>query len=172
VRTARLAALVLLAACQAADPDPGQVGNGGDEGEPYADAVLGWSEAGVAMSCAAEVGACGTLGTCGPTDVLGAPDEAGVAIAPGDLMEVGLLCSFVRETGATADLKLWATFEAGADLVVEVSEDGTAWFDLGAASGDDPELGLEVSELAIARYVRMTNRGTGTVTLDAVEALR
>jgi hypothetical protein len=179
VPSRRAAALVLLAlapaACRAAPPDVEDNGAGGpDAGAPYADAVLGWFEEGAIETCTVGADACGSGTACGPTEVLGPPDGATFAVEAGELIEVALLCSHVLERGddGSADLKLWATFAEGAGGVVEVSYDGTEWISLATVDANDPELDLQREELEVVRFVRLTNRGTAAIALDAVEALR
>jgi hypothetical protein len=170
-----LAIVALLAACKAKPPDVEIEGGGGpDAGPGYVDLVVAFTVDGVPTSCSNAVPACGEPATCGPAELLGPPDQTTYSLMPGQLVEVALLCSHVLERGGdgSADLKIWATFEAGASATVEVTFDGTDWYDLGEVTTSDPELDLQRTEVEVLRFVRISNRGTAAIAIDAVEALR
>jgi hypothetical protein len=167
--------LALLAACQASPPHVDlDVGDAGDIAPGYVDIVVAYTEGGVPTTCSNDLPVCGgTPAMCGPTALLGAPDQVTYSLAPGDLIEVGLLCSYARERGPdTADLKLWSTFEAGASALVQVTYDGSEWLDLGEIMASDAELDLQRVGIEIVRFVRISNHGSGAIAIDAVEALR
>jgi hypothetical protein len=165
----------IAGACKAASPavDDGVADDLPDAGVPYADFVVGWTEDGDVMTCAAEAAEC-TAGvtTCGPVEVLGAPDGATFSLEPSGVIEVALRCSFVLERGDSdsPDLKLWGTFAEGA--TVQVSVDSMAWSTLGSVTGTDPVLDLAMVGLETARFIRISNRGDAALAIDAIEALR
>jgi hypothetical protein len=171
-----LTGLLLGSACTADSPpveDDVADDDGVEEGTPYADFVVGWTEGGEVMTCADEGAVCGAAATtCGPAAVVGAPDSSTFSLEPSGVLEVALRCSYVLELGGenSQDLKLWGTFGDG--VTVQVSLDSSAWSTLGTVSGTDPTLDLAAVGLDTARFIRLSNRGADPATIDAVEALR
>jgi len=151
----------------------------------YADAVLDISTGDETIACTEEGGVplCGQApqaGPCADNAALGPPDGLSHDLGPLDRIELGLLCSSIREVGGNTvsdDFRIWGRVEGGAQPVVEVSTDGTNYFAVNfwpSSMGtyrENPGFQLEVPQIPQARFVRITEvAGQGQIRIDAIEA--
>ena len=152
----------------------------------YVDHVIGFTSGGVPTSCA-QMGATDCPHAVPPFPcaaggqdanvVLDAPDGKTFPLNSMDKIEAAFLCSIVIEhsdaTGTPVpSLQIFATLDAGASGVVEVSYDGSAYDTLDRLDVDNKTFSLSRSSLHVIRFVRITNvGGQGAIHVDALQGL-
>ena len=175
VRALGLALALALAACvkSPAVPDPGAVT---DAGQLFADVVVSYTVGGEPQACTEGIPPCDGSDPepCGPTEVLGPPDDVTFELEAGGRLDIGFKCTSVVERGgaATADVAIWATVPEGADAVIEISEDGANYEPWDELTMTNQQLDLATIDRTYARFIRIADRGTGGIQIDAVQALQ
>ena len=197
-----LAALLATAAACSVGPPHVTPPNGGESndasvGTAWADSVLVYVQSGVSTSCAAGLPDCVTTmiqtGDCADNAVLGPMDGMSWTLNPGDTITIGFKCSSITEVGAiyedgglvpSPDFQIFGTSTAPAYTIVEVSADDQSfysvnrWDKLGSATNPTFDLMYTTQAtsnpmpLAFARYVRISQVGSGSAVIDAIESLR
>lgn len=194
LRTALLALSLAWGGCTVTPP---AVNTPPDEPLPdvphYADVVMGIGDVNEVTACFSGVPACGATpgsagGPCATNAALGANDGKTFTIPPLGRLELGFLCSYVRELGVVRDslgnsspsddLRVWGSV-IGGKPVVEVSQDGSHYVTLNSwlqkSDGGyvmDPGFKLEVPMWEWARYVRISETSSkGSIVVDALETL-
>jgi hypothetical protein len=180
--TLRAALLVLLAGCRASPPalaPPDQDGGVDarpivDAGRAWADAVVAFTDGGQTTTCAGDLGGCGVApAACAADGLLGPADGATFALGPGGTVVVAFRCTPVRATGDGVDLTLFVSVPDGGAGVVEASADGQRYEVMGALSGaatSERSFSLGATDLAEARFVRVSNTGAASLAIDALAA--
>ena len=157
-------------------PDVDQPDNGPDAGATFADVVLSFSQGGQPQVCSDGLPPCDgqPVPACGPSQVLGAPDGTSYPLEAGGNIELGFHCAPAVERGGTdsPDVKIWADVPEGASAVVEVSDDGSNYVTWVELTQSDQELDLQTIDRELVRFLRISDRGGGGISIDAVEALR
>jgi hypothetical protein len=179
--TLRVAVIVLLAGCRAAPPmlappDEDGAADGSpilDAGRGWADAVVAFTDGGETTACAGDLGACGVAPpACAADALLGPADGATFALGPGDTVVGAFRCTPIRAHGGGSDLALFVAVPDGGAGVVEVSADGQQYEVVGAlaAGAGEVDLSLGATDLAEARFVRVSNTGAPSLAIDAMAA--
>ena len=86
---------------------------------------------------------------------------------------VAFRCTPVRAHGDGVDLTLFARVPDGGAGVVEASADGQRYEVMGALAGAaaaESSFSLGATDLAEARFVRVSNTGAASLAIDAVAA--
>ena len=170
--TRHAALLVLVGAC--ASPRDVDVPNDNlpDAGQTFADLALAWTEGGQLVTCG-DLPGCPPAGSCTQHAAVGPPNAGEFVLEAGGTLEVGFLCSaFVERGGTTPDLHIHAVVPATATAVVAASLDGSTYHVLGELDAMTLDFDLARTDLTVARFVRITDTGTGGIRIDALEALR
>lgn len=179
------AAATLLCACALAtavaagcarSPDVDQPDNAPDAGPTFADVVLSFSQGGEPQVCSDGLPPCDgqPVSPCGPSEVLGAPDGTSYSLPAGGDIELGFHCAPAVERGGTGspDVKIFADVPEGSSGVVEVSDDGSNYVTWVELTQPNQELDLQTINRELVRFLRISDRGGGGISIDAVEALR
>jgi hypothetical protein len=103
--------------------------------------------------------------------VLGAPDDQRVPLGDDGRLVV-LFSSTPVVNGVGDDVRIYGTFATGAQVLVEVSEDGLEWHYSGYIGPQRQTVDLDDSGLGYATYVRLTDTGGGGAAVDALENLQ
>jgi len=168
----RCAFLLLGALLGCAEPPsvPFPNGNEADGGaRVFADTIIAYSMGGQLTSCLTSLPQCGDLPpSCGPNAVLGANDGTTFSLGANDKMELGFRCNVINVDG----IEVWAQVPAGAAAVVEVSQDGSEYKSIGVLDSSNKSFPLTIISWYRARFVRISDQGTGGIAIDAVEALQ
>jgi hypothetical protein len=162
-----LGALVGCAGPPTVPPFPSGNVDGG--ARVFADTVIAYSTGGQLTSCLTSLPQCGDLPPpCGPNAVLGANDGNAFTLGANDKIELGFRCNVINVDG----IEVWAQVPAGASAVVEVSQDGTSYKSIGVLDSSNKSFSLTIINWFRARFVRISDQGTGGIAIDAVEALQ
>jgi hypothetical protein len=170
----------LSTACLSASPPvaPGTGAAGGDgrldaANARWADTVIAVTSPAGTVACTSGVGACGeTPAACAADALLGPADGQSFALGAASSVEVAFRCAPIVGHGADADdFTVWCTVPDGSSGVVEVSDDGGSFDAVELLTRSDQSFSLARIGRSTARFVRVTNAGTVSLALDAVQAL-
>lgn len=167
-------------------------------GTAFADSVMAYIQGGNTVSCVTGNPDCVTTmiqtGDCGDNEAVGPMDGKTWQLNDGDSITLGFRCSSITEVGfmvgdgggaiPSPDFQIFGTSTVPSSTVVAVSVDDmnfytvNTWGKLGSTT--DPTFDLMYTTqatsmpmpLTLARYVRISQVGSGTAQIDAVESLR
>lgn len=157
-----------------------------DPAQAYADNVVSYSQ-GVLKG-----GGAIALDRTDPLKVLGAPQSAGTPfdnpVVAGSFFSLGFNASTTIPTGGSIvvefvdnyivdgpgnDLRMWEVTGGSSypieKLKIEVSKNGTTWFEVASSLDRDAEADLALSGLSWARYVRLTDVSDRSLFNDAAD---
>lgn len=107
--------------------------------------------------------------TLDASPALGAPDAAGVALAPEHVVTLGFIGIGAITDAPGVDLQVHATVAAGASGVVRVAATDREFRFVGNLDEAQNEFDLQIPDVNAAVYVRVVGV-SGQITVDAVQA--
>lgn len=163
--------------CQATSPAVDAPDLGGfDAGGVFADTIVSFGDINNQTNCTESLPACSDApAACGPQDVLGAPDATAYVLPANGRIEVAFRCSQITEKGASGDevsydFQILATVDGG-EAVVEVSFDGSDYVTVQPLTSTDQTFDLARTGIDVVRFVRISDAGSGGISIDAISAL-
>ncbi len=168
-----------LCACEVQPPEVDRIPTGTTDAGlgGFVDLIVSFDEAGSPVTCTDTIGSICSVqgGTCADHAVLGAPDGRSFDLSGGSQIEVGFLCQPIIDRAPNSDLspdfRVVSTFVGVGAAIVSVSVDGSTYIVLDTFLRDNQEFDLANESLDFVKFVRITNSGSSTLSIDAIEVL-